>query len=158
DLNQARIQQAEIQVQEAEQALKDTALVSPIDGVVTGINIHLGEPAVPDTSSAGGSASTSSAITVADLSTLHFETSDLDEVSAAQISVGQPVTVTVPALDKQSFAGTVTAIALQPSITTSGDVNYVAKIALKQIPEGLKWGQSGRVEFVTQKKPAIAGR
>ena len=157
DLNQARIQQAEIQVQEAQQAVKDGQLVSPIDGVVTGINIQVGEPAVPDTSGTGGSSSTSSAITVADLSTLHFETSDLDEVSAAQISVGQPVTVTVPALDKQAFAGTVTDIALQPSITASGDVTYVAKIALNQIPAGLKWGQSGRVEFVTEKKSAIAG-
>jgi HlyD family secretion protein len=152
DLNQARIQQAEIQVQEAQQAIEDAKLVSPIDGVVTAINVHLGEPAMPETSGTSSSSTAPNAIIVADLSSLHFETSDLDEVSAAKVSVGQPVTVTIPALNKQSFAGTVTEIALQPSITTSGDVNYVAKIALDRIPSGLKWGQTGRVEFVPEKK------
>ena len=146
ELNQARIHQAEVQVSEAEQALKDAQLIAPADGVVTDINITLGEPSTTGATTSTGTPA--SAITVADLSSLHFETSDLDEVSAARVYVGQPVKVTVPALNKQTFDGTVTDVALQPTITSSGDVNYTAKISLKQLPAGLRWGQTARVEFL----------
>ena len=149
DLNQARIHQADVQVSEAEQALKDAELIAPADGVVTDLNITLGEPSTTGTTSS--SATPASAITVADLSSLHFETSDLDEVGAAKVYLGEPVKVTVAVLNKQTFDGTVTDVALQPTITSSGDVNYTAEISLKDLPPGLRWGRTAQVEFLPTK-------
>ena len=149
DLNQARIHQADVQVSEAEQALKDAELIAPADGVVTDLNITLGEPSTTGTTSSSGTPA--SAITVADLSSLHFETSDLDEVGAAKVYLGEPVKVTVAVLNKQTFDGTVTDVALQPTITSSGDVNYTAEISLKDLPPGLRWGRTAQVEFLPKK-------
>ena len=157
DLNQARIHQADVQVSEAEQALKDAELIAPADGVVTDLNITLGEPSTTGTTSSSGTPA--SAITVADLSSLHFETSDLDEVGAAKVYLGEPVKVylgepvkvTVAVLNKQTFDGTVTDVALQPTITSSGDVNYTAEISLKDLPPGLRWGRTAQVEFLPTK-------
>jgi HlyD family secretion protein len=143
-LNDARIQEAQVQVAMAQQALQDAQLIAPFDGVVTAVSVVAGQPTTATTGSNG----TSATITVADLSALHFETTDLDEVSAAKVSVGQAAKVTIPALNKQTFDGTVTFLAAQPSVTSSGNVNYTAKISLKSPPNGLRWGQTARVEFV----------
>ncbi len=151
DLNQARIHQAEIQVAAAEQALKEAELIAPFDGVVTSVNVTPGQPSVASAGSTAGASASASAITVADLSSLHFETSDLDEVSAAKVAVGDPVKVTIPALDKQTFDGSVTEVSLEPTVTASGNVNYTVKITLKESPPGLRWGQTARVEFLPKK-------
>src|SRR5262249_11752724 len=136
-----KIHQAEVAVSEAEQALANATLRSPIDGVVTSIDVKPGELV----------GASGSVVTVADLSTLQFETKDLDEISAAGVFVGQAVRVTIPALDKRTFAGTVTALDAEPTISASGDVSYVAKVALTDRPKELRWGQTGRVEFVQSK-------
>jgi len=152
DLNEARIHEAEIQVALAEQSLKDATLVAPFDGVVTAVNVSPGDSSTgTPMESSGQSTAPDGAITLANLTMLHFETSDLDEVSASKVFAGQPVNVTVPALDKQVFEGTVTAVALQPTTTTSGEVDYVAKIALTEWPPGIRWGETARVAFVTTK-------
>jgi multidrug resistance efflux pump len=107
--------------------------------VVTSVGLKAGDVTAP----------TATAITVANLSALVVETSDLDEIGAAKVHVGQSAKVTIAALDKQTVDGTVTEIAPQPSISTSGDVTYVARIALTSVPADLRWGQSARVEFGT---------
>jgi HlyD family secretion protein len=137
ELSRAKIRQAELALAEAQLAVKDASLVAPFDGVVTSIALKDG-----DTAGAGATV-----LTVADLSTLRLETKDLDEVSASKVHVGQSVLVTVPALDKKSFEGTVSEMATEPTVTQSGDVNYVAKITLNAPPSDLRWGQTARVEF-----------
>lgn len=138
DLGRARIQAAQVAVDEAQQALDNAVIRAPIGGVVTSIDAKPGEVVGPG----------APVLTVADLSTLQFQTKDLDEISAARIFVGQTVRVTIPALEKRVATGTVVEINPEPSITASGDVSYVATIALQNPPPGLRWGQSGRVEFV----------
>ncbi len=137
EVSQAKLHQAEVGVAEAEQALKEAVLVAPFDGTVTSIVARVGDVVAPGTA----------ALTIADLSSLHFETKDLDEVNAAKVHVGQTVQVTVPALDKKTFSGTVTEVDREPTLTASGDVNYVVKIQLQDPPPELRWGQTARVEF-----------
>lgn len=151
NLNDARIHEAQVQVAMAEQALKNAEIIAPFDGTVTAVNVTPGQLSTTGTSTDSSSSGSVAAVTVADLSSLHFETSDLDKVSAAKVYVGQPVSVTVPALDKKTFDGMVTAVALRPTITSSGNVNYTVKIGLKETPPGLRWGQTARVEFVPKK-------
>src|SRR6185369_6813903 len=112
DLGTAQIETAQVQLAEAQQALKDALIVAPFDGVVTSVGLKAGDVTAP----------TATAITVANLSALVVETSDLDEIGAAKVHVGQSAKVTIAALDKQTVDGTVTEIAPQPSISTSGDV------------------------------------
>jgi HlyD family secretion protein len=137
DVSTAKLRQAQVTVDESQQALKEAVIVAPFDGEVTSLTLQNG-----DVAEAGATV-----LTIADLGTLRFETNDLDEVSAAKVHVGQIARVTVPALDKRTLTGRVAEIAREPTITASGDVNYVAKIALDTIPPDLRWGQTARVEF-----------
>jgi HlyD family secretion protein len=90
------------------------------------------------------------AVTVAQLERLRFETSDLDEVSAASVKVGQDVDIVVAALEKRSLKGRVTAIAPQPTITQSGDVNYTVTVELVEPAPDLRWGMTAKVDFTRQ--------
>ena len=137
DLGTAQIEAAQVQLAEAQQALKEAVIVAPFDGVVTAVGLKAGDVAAP----------TATAMTVANLSSLVVETSDLDEIGAAKLHVGQSAKVTIAALDKQTVDGKVTEIAPEPSISSSGDVTYVARITLTSVPDNLRWGQSARVEF-----------
>jgi HlyD family secretion protein len=137
DVSKAKLQQAQVSLSEAQLALADATIRAPFDGVVTSIALKTGDVAAPGTA----------VLTVADLAGLHFETKDLDEVSAAKVQVGEAVAITIPALDKRSFTGTVSEIDKEPTLTQSGDVNYVARIAIPNPPSELRWGQSARVEF-----------
>ncbi|HEX5418229.1 MAG TPA: efflux RND transporter periplasmic adaptor subunit, partial [Chloroflexota bacterium] len=137
DLGSAQVEAAQVQYLEAQQALKDAVIVAPFDGVVTSVGLKEGDVAQPS----------ATALTVANLTSLVVETSDLDEIGAAKLHVGQAAKVTIAALDKRTFDGTVTSLAPEPSISASGDVTYIARIALTTLPSGLQWGQSARVEF-----------
>jgi HlyD family secretion protein len=137
DVSSAKLKQAEVTLAEAQLALDNATIRAPFDGEVTSIALKVGDYAAPGTA----------VLTLADLSGLHIETKDLDEVSAAKVQVGEPVQVTIPALDKKTFAGTVTQLDREPTVTSSGDVNYVARISLTDTPADLRWGQSARVEF-----------
>ncbi len=136
-VSKAKIEQAQIQLAEAEQARASAVLRAPFDGEVTSSSLKAG-----DVATAGVAV-----LTVADLSTLHLETTDLDEISAANVAVGEPVEVTFPALGNKGIAGTVSSLNVEPTITASGDVNYVATIALANPPPNLRWGQTARVQF-----------
>jgi HlyD family secretion protein len=137
DVSKAKVNQAEVTLAEAQLALANATIRAPFDGEVTTIALKVGDYAAAGTA----------VLTLADLSTLHFETKDLDEISAAKVQVGQTVQITIPALDKRTFTGTVTELDREPTLTSSGDVNYVARIALQNPPPELRWGQSARVEF-----------
>jgi HlyD family secretion protein len=136
-VSKAKIEQAQIQLAEAEQARSSAVIQAPFDGEVTSTSLKAG-----DVTSAGVTV-----LTVADLSTLHLETTDLDEISAASVAVGEPVEVTFPAQGNKIIAGTVSSLNVEPTITASGDVNYVATIALTNPPPTLRWGQTARVQF-----------
>ena len=136
-VSKAKIEQAQIQLAEAEQARASAVIRAPFDGDVTSTSLKTGDVA----------SASLAVLTVADLSTLHLETTDLDEISAASVAVGEPVEVTFPALGNKSIAGTVSSLNVEPTITASGDVNYVAKIALTNPPPNLRWGQTARVQF-----------
>ena len=131
---QAVIAQANAGVQAAQTAVENTALIAPFAGTVTSLGIALGEMALPG----------QPVITLADLSKLQVETTDLSERDLGRVAVGTPVTVFVDALNRE-IAGQVTRIALQ-SASAGGDVVYPLVIELEEQPPELRWGMSVDVE------------
>ncbi|MCL4835678.1 MAG: efflux RND transporter periplasmic adaptor subunit [Caldilineaceae bacterium] len=131
---EALIAEAMAGVQSAQAALANTALRAPFAGTVTALQIALGEMALPG----------QPVVTLADLSRLQVETTDLSERDLARVSVGTPVTIFVDALG-QEITGRVTRVALQASIA-GGDVVYPLIIELDEQPAALRWGMSVDVE------------
>ena len=79
-------------------------------------------------------------LTLADLSALLVETTDLSERDISRVKVGQTARVTIPALG-QEFSGKVIRVANRAS-KLGGDVVYKVTIQLDNAPAGLLWGMS----------------
>ena len=89
ELAETHLRNAQANLVAAQSALDDLELTAPFSGTVGDIYTRVGEwltPGLP-------------VILLADLENLQVETTDLNEIDAAQIAVGDQVTVTFDALD-----------------------------------------------------------
>ncbi|GAB3137774.1 efflux RND transporter periplasmic adaptor subunit [Amycolatopsis sp. NPDC004378] len=165
---QAKLDQAQLDVQTAQTALDNTTLYSPGSGTVTAVNGSVGQQSSSGsaassqaTSSSGGSgqggqgssnsnsssssssSSSSGFITITNMTGLVVNTS-VAEIDISKVKTGQKATVTLNALPDQPIQATVSSINLTP--TTSGSVvSYGAQLALTSPPDGLRPGQSASV-------------
>ncbi len=164
---QAKLDQAQLDVQTAQQTLDNTTLYAPGAGTVTAINGAVGQQsssgssATSQSSSSGsgqggqGSSSNSSSaassssssssgfITITNLTGLVVNTS-VAEIDVSKVKAGQKATVTLNALPDKPVQATVSSVNLTP--TTSGSVvSYGAQLALASPPDGLRPGQSASV-------------
>ncbi|EME60241.1 efflux RND transporter periplasmic adaptor subunit [Amycolatopsis decaplanina] len=157
---QAKLDQAELDVQNAQTALDDTTLHAPGAGTVTAIDGTVGQRSSSNTSSSSqssapngnqgnSSAATSSSssgggfITITNLADLVVDTS-IAEIDVSKVKGGQKATVTLNSSPDKPVQATVSSVDLTP--TTSGSVvSYRTKLALTDPPEGLRPGQSASV-------------
>ncbi|MDT7798854.1 MAG: hypothetical protein QOI78_2287, partial [Actinomycetota bacterium] len=158
---QAKVDQAELDVENAKTALSATVLTAPGAGTVTAINGAVGQStgsgssgqsasAASGQSSGSTSSSTSSStststgfIVLTNMTDLVVNTS-VAEIDVSKIKTGQKATVTINALPNTPVQATVSKVDLTP--TTSGSVvSYGTQLALTSPPEGLRPGQSASV-------------
>ncbi len=112
-------------------------LTAPVRGTISGVLAHVG-----DTVLAGAPV-----VTIADLSRLQVETTDVDEFIVGSIQRGQRVTLRIDALDSAELQGRVRTVAVQPQTTTAGDQQYPVVIDFSSATTGLVPGMSVRVTF-----------
>ncbi len=134
---QAGVQQAQTALEQAQTALARAKLTAPFDGIVAEVNGRVGERVL----------SGDHVVTLADLSQLRVETTDLDEFGTARVKPGQAVSLTVNALGDRLLAGKVDAIALRSVTLSTGDTSYVVIIALDKQDTDLRWGMTVKVDF-----------
>ena len=114
-------------------------LTAPIRGTMTGIPVHVGDTVLPGTIVA----------TVADVSRLQVETTDVDEFLIARVRASQRVVLTIDALDREA-PGQVRTVALEPTtptVASGGDLNYPVTIDLLDVVPGLRPGMTVRILF-----------
>ncbi len=126
----AAVASARASLESAQIALERAALTAPFAGTVVNVPVTAGQVV-----NAG-----QPVLTLADLSTLLVETTDLSERDISRVQVGQAAKVTVAALGKE-YSGKVVKIAQRAS-KLGGDVVYKATIQLDEAPTGLLWGMS----------------
>lgn len=134
------VEQAQTALDQANANLAKATLTAPINGSVTDVGVRVGE-----TVQAGAPV-----VTVADLSQLEVQTTDLDEFGAARLQVGQPAKIRVNAFNDKELSGKVSEIANQSVILPSGDVSYVVTVMLDNQDPELRWGMTTKVEFQQQ--------
>jgi len=134
-LAEARIDNAQVQLTAAEAALEDLDLLSPIAGTVTELSAKPGEWIAPG----------QPLLQLADLSKLHIETTDLNEIDVARVDVGDAALVTFDSLPGVVLNGKVVRIA--PKASTGAGVNYTVWIELEEVPEALRWGMTAFVDI-----------
>jgi multidrug efflux pump subunit AcrA (membrane-fusion protein) len=112
-------------------------LTAPWAGTVTAVPVHYGDTVMAGTV----------LVTIGDLSRLQVETTDVDEFLIARLARGQPVRMTVDALDGRELAGVVERITLQPQPTGAGDEHYPVVIGLTGRVDELRPGMTVRLQI-----------
>lgn len=142
------IASAEADIRRFEDNLADTTMRSPIHGVVTRLNVEVGELAVTGTMNNPGTV----LLEVADLSGLDV-VARVDEADVARVSVGQPAEVRLPAFPGDVFAGVVQRVALSTPDSGSGSSglgatpSYETRVRLSELPDPVRTGLSATVEI-----------
>jgi len=137
-LAEARLKNAEAQLSVAQEALEGAKLIAPFLGTLVSIDIYPGQTVL-----AG-----EEIITLADLSELRVETTDLSERDVSQVEVGDEAIVYIEALNLEVI-GRVVRISPQANII-GGDVVYTVDVELSEQPSELRWGMSVEVEISQQ--------
>ncbi|MYE11841.1 MAG: efflux RND transporter periplasmic adaptor subunit [Gammaproteobacteria bacterium] len=101
-----RLQQARARLEQAESRLERTHVRAPIDGVVTALDIEIGETAIPSSTNIPGSR----LMTIADPARLIAEV-HVDEADIAAIQVGQPAEIVAVAHPDRPLSGVVEFVA-----------------------------------------------
>jgi HlyD family secretion protein len=131
-----QISQAESALEIARLNLADALLVAPFDGVVSAVNLRLGEPAP----------AALPAVALADLSRFFLDVL-VDEVDVASVAVGQPVSVTLDALPDLVLPAAIERIA-PAAQANAGVVSYPVRLALSGAADALRGGMTATAAIV----------
>lgn len=154
DASHEEVERASASLQAADDNLRKTRFISPIDGTVTQLSIERGEIVVTGTMNNPGTV----ILNVADLSRMKVE-ADVDETDVSAVALGQTAKVKVDAVPDTSLTGRVSEIANSPSIedaaTQEQQTNFVVDIMIDRPPASLRPGMTADVEIKTATKDSI---
>jgi len=139
---QASVNTAKAQLRAAEKNLSFTQIYSPIDGVVLGRSVSIGQ-------TVAASFNTPTIFTIAkDITKMQVQ-AKVDEADIGNVAKGQRATFTVDAFIDDTFNGTVKDIRLQPSIS-SNVVTYVTLIDAPNDDKKLMPGMTANIVIYTK--------
>lgn len=138
--------QAEAQLAQAKNNLAKTRAYSPIDGVVTALNIKVGETAIAGTMNFAAS----SLMTIANPNSLRAEVF-VDEADIFQVTLGKTAKVVAIAHPEEPINGAVDFIAETAKVANGrSGLSFSVKIRLDNDPNIKLWpGMSARAEIFT---------
>jgi len=144
DLKNAQIalEQARLEVKNAEENLANTKIYAPFDGVVSEVNAQVG--------SIGVGAGTA-LLTLIDDSSVNLPV-QIDESEIAKVRVGQKVEVTLDAFSNETFQGVVTAISPSARIQQNIAVFYVT-VNIPNPERKLRPGMTAEGEIIAEEIP-----
>lgn len=131
-------------VRDAERALKESTLITPINGVVTKIGAVMG----------ASIASSDTIIQVVDKSTIYFD-AEIDEADIDKVKLDQEVKVTLNSTGDKVFKGKVDKIIPVTKITSSGSTVIVIRVNLGNPEMTFVPGITGQAEIITKEAKEI---
>lgn len=148
DAADANVLQSKAQLREVLETLYKTTIYSPMDGIITKLNVELGERVLGSGFSQG-----TDIMTVSDLSNMEAVV-EVDENDVVLVSVGDTANVKVDAFGDREFHGVVTQIGNSAQSTGFGTqeqvVNFEVKIKLIDLDPNLRPGMSCNADIETE--------
>jgi len=148
DAAAANVLQSKAQLREVMDILYKTTIYSPMDGIVTQLNVELGERVLGSGFSQG-----TNIMTVADLNNMEAVV-DVDENDVVLVSIGDTANVTVDAFGDKIFHGVVKEIGNSAKQTGLGTqeqvVNFSVKVKLIDLDPNLRPGMSCNANIETE--------
>ncbi|HYE24295.1 MAG TPA: efflux RND transporter periplasmic adaptor subunit [Clostridia bacterium] len=151
-----RVNQQAATLRRYSDVLSKTVYTAPFEGVVTNLPVREGETVVMGIQNSPGS----TLMTIADNSVITAEVK-VDETDIVNVKLGQPAEVTIDAIPKKKFKGTVTEIGnnallrstgVATSQTTGGTQeakDFKVVVTLQEPPENLRPGLSATAKITT---------
>ncbi|HCY77825.1 MAG TPA: efflux RND transporter periplasmic adaptor subunit [Ignavibacteriales bacterium] len=145
---EANVDQSQASLKEIMDQISKTSIRSPMDGVVTKLNVELGERVFGAGFSMG-----SDIMTISDLRNIEAVV-DVDENDVVLVSVGDTANIKVDAFKDQEFIGIVSEIGNSANTTGLGTqqevVNFEVKIKLIDPKNSLRPGMSCNADIETE--------
>jgi len=142
------LEAAEASLRAARDQLEKTVFHSPIDGVVTRLNVEEGENVVTGTMNAPGTV----IMTISDLPNMEVE-AEIDETDIVDVRVDQIAEIEVEALSDTLLPGTVTEVGNSGVTSMAGTqeevTNFLVTVRVDEPHRALKPGMSATVEITT---------
>jgi len=144
--------QARSSLESREDDLNKARIVSPQDGIVTAVNKEVGEMAV------GGMFQAEVLMIIADLNRMEVIV-DVNENDVVSVSQGDTTEIEIDAFQDTLFYGIVSEIAHMAQTSSFGSAeqvtNFVVKIRMIQVPDGIRSGMSATANIITDKKDNV---
>ncbi|MEZ4723512.1 MAG: efflux RND transporter periplasmic adaptor subunit [Candidatus Kapaibacterium sp.] len=144
----ARYNQAKASLKQIQQNASRTTIVSPIDGIVTALNIEVGEKVLGTIQNMG-----TEMMRISDLSTMNTKV-DVDENDIVLINVGDTASIEIDAFPEKIFKGIVKEIGHSAKISSQASqdqvTNFEVKIRLLDIDPKMRPGMSCNVDIETE--------
>ncbi len=148
-----QIHQAEASLKSTLDNLEKTVYYSPIDGIVTSLQVEEGETALMGTMNIPGT----ELMTISNLSVMEAEV-EVDETDVIGVKIGQLAEVLVDAFPDTVIYGKVTEIgssALQQSTASEESKDFKVVITLDDPPENLKPGLSASSDIIIAERENV---
>lgn len=152
----SRVNQLQASFSSARHELERVTYTSPLDGVVTRVNVEVGEVAMIGTMNQPGTV----LVVISDLGIMET-TVEVDETDVVNIEVGQEARVTIDAFPDTTFTGQVTEVATSPIIVptatgpAAGATDYEVKITLAGGLPAPRSGLSASADIVTAERENV---
>ncbi len=148
-----QIKQAQASLQSTLDMLKKTEYYSPIDGIITSLQVEEGETALVGTMNNPGTV----LMTISDLSVMEVEV-EVDETDVIGVRIAQEAEVKVDAFPEETIRGEVTEIgssAIQRLTMADESRDFKVVVTLKDPPPGLKPGLSASADIIAAEKKDV---
>jgi macrolide-specific efflux system membrane fusion protein len=157
----AAVNQAALNVSDAQKALDATTLKAPEAGTISAVNFTVGQtvggggnsPSSSSSSSSGNGSSAKAFATLLDLDHMVVKVG-FPEADAGKVAAGQPVTMTIDSLAGERPTGTVTSIDTVSTVV-SNVVTYNAVVSFDSVPPGVKPGMTANVAVVSASRENV---
>jgi len=136
------LEAADARIDQAEEALNYTTIVSPIDGTVTRLNAEVGEMVMTGTMNNAGTV----IMEVGDLSEM-LVVAQVDEADVGKLAVGQEARVHIQAWPDKIFDGEVRTVALSHNFSNQGTKYYETEVLLVDPNEQVFTGMTADVDI-----------
>ncbi|OPJ55288.1 efflux RND transporter periplasmic adaptor subunit [Alkalithermobacter paradoxus] len=136
-----QVEQARVMLDNAKSNINDTIIKSPISGVVTSVNVNIGE-----VSSAGVPG-----VTVVNIDRVYVDV-NVSEHLVNNINSGDSVDILISSLGDEVLSGKITNLSFAP---VGNSMTYPAKIELENKDNKIKPGMFAQVDLITQRKENV---
>ncbi len=135
--NAEQLALAKANLEAAKDTLANYVIIAPFDGIVAEVNVEIGQQAGPEIR----------VISLIDPSRWAVETTDVTELEAVKLSVGQKATIVPDALPDLTLQGVVTEIS-GAYTQQGGDILYKTTLQINVPDPRLRWGMTVEITFL----------